>query len=372
VNKGRHESVLVVDDDLGVLKATTSLLNYYEYHVVASSNAEDAIDKLAMNSIDVVVTDIVMPLNSGIDLLEKIHAIDPQIPVILMTAYADMEKVIDAVKKGAFDFILKPFNIELFIHSIEKAINYKKMMQVEKDYKQLLEEFNHEIETLVAERTMSLMALTVADKIRNPTSIIGLTCKRILQKKHDPEELSTKLNIVISETDKLEMIVKEFESLLKSKSYKFEYEDINEQVNAAISIVETKAASNGVELNINLSNQPLKTNIQKNLLQIAISHILKNSIDATPEGGRITISTGKDQKNIILFIADTGHGISKEGTEKIFDPMFSTKKKGFGMGLSIVKQIILEHMGEIDVESKLEEGTTFKIKLPVTWIENNQ
>ena len=218
---------------------------------------------------------------------------------------------------------------------------------------------------------MSLMALTMADKIRNPASVIGLTCKRILDKEQGPEELRAKLGNIISETDKLERLVKDFETLLKNRRSKFAYQDINEKVKGAVSIVENKAASKGVELVINLSTHPLKTNIQKNLMQIAISHILKNSIEATPEGGSVTVSTGKDQDNIILTIADTGHGISKEDSDRIFDPMFSTKKQRFGMGLSIVKQIVSEHMGEIKVESDSGKGATFRIKLPIRWIENN-
>jgi signal transduction histidine kinase len=371
LDKGKHASILVVDDDPGVLRATSKLLDHYGYHVVASSNAEDAVSKLEANRIDVVVSDIVMPMNSGIDLLKKVHTIDPQIPVILMTAYADMEKVIEAIKMGAFDFIIKPVNIDLFIHSVGKATSYKNMLQMEKDYKDLLEEFNYEIETLVAERTMSLIALTMADKIRNPASVIGLTCKRILDKEHDPEELRAKLGNIISETDKLERLVKDFETLLKNRRSKFAYQDINENVKGAVSIIKNKASGKGVDLVLNLSTHPLKTNIQKNLMQIAISHILKNSIEATPEGGGVTVSTGKDQDNILLTIADTGHGISKKDSDRIFDPMFSTKKQRFGMGLSIVKQIVSEHMGEIDVESDTGKGTTFRIKLPVRWIENN-
>ena len=97
------------------------------------------------------------------------------------------------------------------------------MSQMEKEYNHLLEEFNQEIETLVAERTMSLMALTVADKIRNPASVIGLTCKRILDKEDVPEKLKPKLQSIMDEADKLYAIVEKFQSYLKSKKSLFQY-----------------------------------------------------------------------------------------------------------------------------------------------------
>lgn len=369
MNRKKYSSVLLVDDDPIVLESTSLLLKEYGYDVFSSGDAASAIDRLRGNNIDVVVTDIVMPEISGIELLRRIHDIDAKMPVILMTAYADMEKVINAIKIGAFDFIIKPFTANLLVHSIEKAVNYNKLIKMEKEYKRLLEEFNLEIETIVAERTMSLMALTLADKIRNPASVIGLTCKRILDKEEVPESLRAKLEDIIHEAGKLDGIVNDFQSLLQSKKSMFGYEDINGVVESVIHVVENQAAAKGVELIFRPFAHPLKINLQKNLFNIAVSHILKNSIEATPEGGRITISTNKDENNIFLAISDTGYGISEEDIGKIFDPMFSTKEQRFGMGLPLVKRIVSEHMGIIDVESRPGEHTTFTIKLPLRWTE---
>lgn len=369
MTKGTHGTILVVDDDPDVLDATSLMLGEFGYSVTASSSAKDAIQKIRSDHIDVVVTDIVMPEVSGINLLEKVHTIDPEIPVILMTAYADMEKVINALKMGAFDFIIKPFSIELLAHSVEKAVNFNRMTRMEKEYRHLLEEFNQEIESLISERTMSLMALTVADKIRNPASVIGLTCKRILDKEEVPERLKSKLESIMDEAEKLYTIVENFQSLLKNKRSRFKYDDINNVVESVIPIIRSAARSKGVELSFKPSARQLQINVQKNLFQIALSHLIKNSIEATPEGGKITISTYENSNNIILSIADTGYGISKEDIGKIFDPMFSTKEKRFGMGLPLVKRIISEHMGKIDIESREGEGTSFIIKFPLRWTE---
>jgi signal transduction histidine kinase len=367
--KGKSGSILVVDDDPDVLEATSMMLGEFGYKVVSSHSAAEAIQAVKADHIDVVVTDIVMPEESGINLLEKVHAIDSKIPVILMTAYADMEKVIEALKMGAFDFIIKPFSLELLTHSVEKAVNFNRMTQMEKEYNHLLEEFNQEIETLVAERTMSLMALTVADKIRNPASVIGLTCKRIIDKEDVPEKLKPKLQSIMDEADKLYEIVENFQSYLKSKKSMFTYDDINNVVESVVPIIRTAAVAKGVDLAFKPSAHKLQINVDKNLFRIALTHLIKNSIEATPVGGTITISTYDNSDYVNLSIADTGNGIPQEDIERIFDPVFSTKETRFGMGLPLVKRIVAEHMGEIDVKSEIGKGTAFIIKLPLRWTE---
>ena len=119
MGKGKRGSVLIVDDEHAVLESSSLLLEEFGFKVSSSSNAEDAIKKLRSDSIDAVVTDIVMPEISCIDLMKTVHDISPGIPVVLMTAYADMDKVIFAIKTGAFDFIVKPFTAELLILSVE-------------------------------------------------------------------------------------------------------------------------------------------------------------------------------------------------------------------------------------------------------------
>ena len=243
-----------------------------------------------------------MPHISGIKLLQKVHDMAPQIPVILITAYLDPDKMIEAIKLGAFDFIIKPMNIDLFIHSIEKAVNYKRMLQMEEDYKHLLEEYSQDIEALVAERTMGLMALSVADKIRNPATVIGLTCKRLLEKEMEPDKFREKLKNIITESEKLDAIVKNFETLLQSKKFIFRFEYINAHLENIISINKGHADVKEIEIVFNPAPNPLRVNIQKNLFQIAISHILKNAIEATHRGSRIIISTNEDENNVLLTI----------------------------------------------------------------------
>jgi putative two-component system response regulator len=193
MNAKNRGSILVVDDDNAVCNFISTLLNKHGYSVIACESGKEALAKLQDNKIDVVLTDIIMPEVSGVEILEKIHNTNPDIPVILITGYPDVDTVVDAIKKGVFDFIVKPYKPEQLIHSLEKALKYKRLVEMGKDYKNILEEFNQEMETLIAERTMNLMALTVADRVRNPATVIGYMGKRMLQRKDISEDFKENL-----------------------------------------------------------------------------------------------------------------------------------------------------------------------------------
>ncbi len=156
----KKNTILIVDDDPFILGSASSLIEEFGYSVLTSGNAADAIARFQENGIDVVLTDINMPEVSGIELLEKIHIINPEMPVILMTAYAELEVAVDAVRKGAFDFIIKPYKPDNLRYSLEKAFKYCRLLNMERNYKYLLEE-------TVRERTKELTdALRMVKDIR--------------------------------------------------------------------------------------------------------------------------------------------------------------------------------------------------------------
>ena len=108
--------ILLVDDDVDFLDAAALVLTEHQYHVVACRSANEALANIKGDNFHVVVSDIKMPVMSGIELLEEIHGLNPRLPVILMTGDADMDLAMDAIRKGAFDFIIKPFHPDYLIH----------------------------------------------------------------------------------------------------------------------------------------------------------------------------------------------------------------------------------------------------------------
>jgi putative two-component system response regulator len=132
-------SLLIVDDDPFVLEAISELLRGSGYQVCSRQNAEAALAEVRHRGFDVVLTDIKMPEMTGIDLLQRIHALQPQMPVILLTAFAELDVAVDAVKRGAFDFITKPYSADYLLHAVEKAVKYTRLIKMENNYKVMLE-----------------------------------------------------------------------------------------------------------------------------------------------------------------------------------------------------------------------------------------
>jgi putative two-component system response regulator len=140
MNETNKNRLLVVDDDPYVLESIAALLREFGFEVATCGNAVDALDQVKKNHFEVVLTDIRMPSVTGIELLQHIHAFNPQLPVILLTAFAELDVAVDAIKRGAFDFITKPYNPEYLVHSVEKAAKYTRLIQLEKNYKDMLED----------------------------------------------------------------------------------------------------------------------------------------------------------------------------------------------------------------------------------------
>lgn len=232
-----------------------------------------------------------------------------------------------------------------------------------------LTHLNEELEALTVERTMSLIALTVADKVRNPASVIGLTCRRIVQKQEVPDNVRRDLEGVMEECDGLEKIVKEFGALTKGRRTHFKYEDINAVVRSVLAVIEKEAAEKGVKVSAELSSEPLGMNIQTSLLRAALFHLVRNALEATPSGSVVKVQTKAEGGKVVFVISDAGQGIRSEDLERIFEPFYTTKPYRYGVGLPLVKQIVSEHLGEIRVESEPGRGTTFIVLFPARWKE---
>jgi len=153
--------VLVVDDDQLSLDSAVAVLRESGYPVLACSNAGEALEVFGRTELAAVVTDIRMPRVTGLELIELIHSQDREMPVILMTAYAELDTALEAIKKGTFDFVIKPYRPVQLIHSVKKAVRYRWLTQMEKNYKLELEravlQKTREIKETSRETIMRLM-----------------------------------------------------------------------------------------------------------------------------------------------------------------------------------------------------------------------
>jgi len=120
-----------------------------------------------------------------------------------------------------------------------------------------------------------------------------------------------------------------------------------------------------IELTKKLDTALPEVEIDPDQIQQVLVNIITNAVQAMPDGGKLTIGAREEKKSLEMEIADTGGGVPEEATDKIFDPLFTTKAKGIGLGLAVCKSIIDRHEGHIEVKSKVGKGTTFRIKLPL-------
>lgn len=147
--KNQNGKIILVDDDQYVLDSTATLLRISGLDVTALDSGEKALAALGAERYDLILTDVNMPVMTGIELLRRIREKDEEIPVILMTAYAELNIAVSAVKEGAFDFIIKPYSPAHLIHSVDKGIRFGHLKELEKNYK-------IELEMTVAKRTEEL------------------------------------------------------------------------------------------------------------------------------------------------------------------------------------------------------------------------
>ncbi|MDP1760945.1 MAG: ATP-binding protein, partial [Deltaproteobacteria bacterium] len=113
-----------------------------------------------------------------------------------------------------------------------------------------------------------------------------------------------------------------------------------------------------------LCPEPLVGRFNKHLLKVALAHLVRNSVEATPRGGTVLLRTAREQQFAVLILQDTGRGMPQEVVENVFVPFYTTKIGGTGLGMVFVRQIVDEHRGVITLESKVGRGTTVTIRLP--------
>jgi two-component system sensor kinase FixL len=255
-----------------------------------------------------------------------------------------------------------------FFTGVIRDITERRQAEREREYGRMLEKFNREIETLVAERTLTLMALNLADKVRTPASVIGWNARKVLEKEVLSEKSKESLGSVAQEAARLEALVRDFQSVIKGKAPVFAFEDINGIIRGVLPIAQKEAGAKKIDLAVNLNRAPLEINAQKDLLQMAFFNILRNALEATPEGGRVTVATLQEEQDVVFLLSHTGPGIPEDVLTHIFEPEYSGKFYRFGMGMPLIKQIVTEHLGGISVKSEAERCTTFRMSFPSRWM----
>jgi signal transduction histidine kinase len=227
--------------------------------------------------------------------------------------------------------------------------------------------FEMQLELTKLERlaTAGQLAAQFAHEVGTPLNLISGHVQ-LLRTRTSDERVIKRLDVIESQIDRVTGIVRSMLNSTKRPTPKFETTDINKILESILDTTHPTLVARNVELHMELIPDLPLVKADADQLQQVFINLINNSLDAMPQGGKLTVTTKFDYANILLEISDTGNGIPQDQLGYIFEPLFSTKREqgGTGLGLTIVQQIILDHGGDIVAESEVGRGTTFLIKLP--------
>jgi two-component system, sporulation sensor kinase E len=218
--------------------------------------------------------------------------------------------------------------------------------------------------------SLTTLAAGVAHEIKNPLGSIGIHLQLIQKKIGGKTRIATGdigpyVGVISEEVDRLNRIVVDFLFAVKPMDTNLEDGDVNQVIQEMLEFVRIELEQAGVTIESDLSPAAPVLRIDARYIRQALLNLIKNAVSAMPGGGTLRVQTSREGDAVQIRVSDTGTGIPAEIMEKIFEPYFTTKPFGTGLGLTIVFKIVKEHSGDISVASREGEGTTFTITLPV-------
>lgn len=349
------QTILIVDDDAALIRSIRICLESKGYRVIEANNGNVALDylKVLHPAVDIVITDFSMPIFNGMDLLKKIKRDFKKMPVILATAYAEKDLVLDAWHSQCDGFLEKPFTLSQLFNEIDRINNGKRQQP----------------EISIIDEVLP----TIVNQINDPlTAIIG-NAELGLNHLEEKESIRKNFDFIIEATKRLEIFNKQITRLGSTLSpKKKERIDLVEIVDKTLSLFASVIELHDVTIEKLFDCEKLFIHGVRFSLEQVLFNLISNAIDAMAESSNrilsLCIQTHRESQKVVSTVSDTGHGISERSIKKIFNPYFTEKKNGNGLGLYVVRSIIQQHTGTISVESvegAMGQGTTFTITLPL-------
>ncbi len=392
--------VLVIEDNPEMNRFITGTLGT-EYRTATALNGQEGLEQALTLHPDLILSDVMMPQMSGDQFVHQLRTY-PELdttPVILVTAMADDELRVQLLRKGAQDYLMKPFSVEELRARVGNLIAIKRVRDL---LQQELASKSQDLEALVEEVSLRRRELQIAleslrqqaeeleeanrlkdeflaivsHELRTPLNAILLSAQ-ILRNREPNESAKARALETIERNAKLQIqLVENLLDISRSLRGKLLLDsrpvELKPVIEAAINAVQAAADAKAIQLESFLDEKVGSVSGEPDRLQQIVENLLSNAIKFTPEGGRVDIRLLSKDSNAQIQVIDTGTGISAEFLPHVFDyfrqadSSMTRKHGGLGLGLAIVRQLVQLHNGTIQVESPgVGQGATVTITLPL-------
>lgn len=348
--------LLIIDDEEIVLKSCLRILKNEDYDIDTVFSGDEGLKRAGEKEYDIVITDLKMPGKSGMEVLETLTKTQPEVTIIIFTGYATVENTREALKKGAFDYIPKPFTNEELKNVVGNAVKAR--------------------DNSAYAKMLDLMAI-VSHELKSPISSVHTNAETLYGGylgELDPAQQKT-IESILRNCQYLEDIIRNYLDLSKMdlenlESFNKRVDLVNDVVLRIVQIPEYSKNIKQIEITTNFKVTPV-INGDPNLLEIVVTNLVNNAIKYGKPNTKIEVCIDEDDKNFIFSIFNEGVGISKDDIENKLFKKFSRLKqegtegvKGSGLGLYICKKIIEKHNGKIWAESEPGKYVKFYFSLP--------
>jgi len=369
--------ILVVDDEKDVRTLLfRALTQMGGFHVDLAETAEEALRKIESEEFDLVLTDVRLPGMNGLQLVSEIVKSRPAIITIVLTGHATIDSALEAMKRGASDYLRKPVDLEEMVIRLQKALEERSRFVKLKEVADNLEKSNQELRRL-DEHKSEFISLA-SHELRPPLTIIKSQVQTVLEgklgkiNKSQVEFLST----VASNVERLIRLVKDLLDLSRIQTGKIEMRceevELADLAHYILGLFKAQADKKSIRLKNEIPKE-IGIYADREKVERILINLIGNSLKFTPGGGEISISaktSGDAGNDVVIEVEDSGVGIPEPELEKIFEKFHqvegtsSESAEGVGLGLAITKGLVEAHHGRIWAESEVGKGSVFRFTLP--------
>ena len=369
----QEAKILVVDDDNNLRETMVDLLEIEGYKVYQAGNAKECLDICANEFFNIILMDYNLPDETGLELIRKIRAFNQDSQIIMITAYASLNAIMEAMQESVYDFLVKPVDFDYLKRTISRALDKFFLEQSNKELLVQLKQRNQDLDRL--NNMKSKFFSIVSHDLSNSLMTLKMSFDMLKKKIQSPDEDQTRKMMFMDESiGQIEHLIKDLvdwaaieKGKLRIEKAKFE---LTSSLKKTAEIFKAKAAKRGIAVTFESEGEIGVFADEKRIRQV-ISNILENAVRHTPDNGKIAICVGRmDEKNAKVSVTDSGDGIDPAQAPNLFTSFTQVGDKNrvgrLGLGLSIAKDIVVNHGGRIWAQSEgLGKGATFIFTLPI-------